>query len=121
MNRLSKLDLAIAVVGALVAILVILAFARPGRAQYWTDGGELRTPAANAPVREVLWLPAKPLKGIGLGAVDEYEPRYSADGTVMVFPRRRPGRNADLFPAFCTRGGWGEAKPIDSINTKDNE
>ncbi len=99
----------------------------------WTDGAAIRVPTAGAPVREILWQPAEPLPGTmgkagGVGGVggstDEYEPRYSADGTTLVFVRGRPGQNAELFTSKRTArggGGWSEPTPIASVNTEHDE
>ena len=67
--------------------------------------------ADTAPIREILWRPAQPLKGPGFGAADEYEPRYNADGTMVVFVRNRPGSNADLYMARWSPDGWKRAGP----------
>ncbi|MCC6425477.1 MAG: PD40 domain-containing protein [Phycisphaerales bacterium] len=105
---------------------------------WWTDGGSIRVPSVQAPVRQILWQPAKPVRGVGSPAsaetteetppatgvvanVDEYEPRLSADGTVMVFVRRRPGQNADLFTQRWTPEGWTAPAAIESINTDHDE
>ncbi len=88
---------------------------------WWTNGGEIRTREAEAPLRRILWLPAQPVPGAHDEAVDEYEPRFSADGTTMVFVRRRTGHNADLFLSKWTPVGWSEATPLEAINTENDE
>jgi WD40-like Beta Propeller Repeat len=103
----------------LAGAALLLALARPQKAASWTDGDAIRIPAERAPVREVLWRPAEPFKVAG--ADDEYEPRYSADGTTVIFVRGRPGHNADLFTSRWTPAGWSQPAPIASINTDHDE
>jgi hypothetical protein len=121
MTRPNSINIALGLAAAALAGALLLALGRPSRTQVWTDGASIRTPGVAAPIREVLWRPAEPLNGASFGAADEYEPRYSADGTVVVFVRNRPGQNADLFTARWTPKGWGDPTPIEAINTKDNE
>src|SRR5262245_65945715 len=89
--------IATAAAAVLATSTLLLAIARPQKSASWTDGDAIRIPAERAPIREILWRPAEPLKGTGLGAADEYEPRCSAGGTMVVFVRGRPGHNADLY------------------------
>ena len=122
MNRPSNKALGIAVVAAVACGAVLAAVAaRPRGTAWWTDGGTIRVAGEGAPVREVLWKPAEPVPGKGLGSADEYEPRLSADGTVMVFVRGRPGENADLYTSRWTPGGWTEPAAIAAVNTGDDE
>jgi hypothetical protein len=121
MNRPSTINFALGLAAAIFAGALLLALGKPSRTQVWTDGDSIRTPVEASPIREVLWRPAEPLKGAGFGVADEYEARYSADGTTVVFVRNRSGQNADLFTARWTPAGWSEPTPIDAINTKDNE
>jgi hypothetical protein len=122
MNRPSNKALGIAVVAAVACGAVLAAVAaRPRGTAWWTDGGTIRVAGERAPVREVLWKPAEPVPGKGLGSADEYEPRLSADGTVMVFVRGRPGENADLFTSRWTPEGWTQPEPIAAVNTGDDE
>ncbi|MBL9118469.1 MAG: PD40 domain-containing protein [Phycisphaerae bacterium] len=86
-----------------------------------TDDRTIDVVASEAVRREILWTPAVPVDGTVNTAVDEYEPRVSADGTTLVFVRRRPGGNADLFAARWTPAGWSDPKPIDSINSDQDE
>lgn len=113
---------------ALAAVGLGALAARPSASVLLTDGKEIRTQEERAQVRRVLWTPAKPVavasgdgSAVADSSVDEYEPRFSADGTTMVFVRRRPGSNADLFSARWTPGGWTEAAPIEELNSGDDE
>ncbi len=121
MKRPSTTTLAISIAAVLgVTVLLALAF-RPSHSQWWTDGEAIRVPGHAAPIREILWRPAEPFKGTGFGAADEYEPRYSANGSTVVFVRNRPGHNADLYTSRWSPKGWSEPTPIDSINTEHDE
>ncbi len=110
------LSLALVGVGVFVARAVLL-----DRATYYTDGERIRLPARVTVPRRVLWQPAEPLSSTRSGAQDEYEPRVSADGTVMVFVRGRPGANADLYSRKWTVGGWSSEEPIAAVNTDADE
>lgn len=89
-------------------------------------------------MREIVWTAAHRVEmervggeGAGVEPVgDEYEPRFSADGTEMVFVRRKPGENADIYfsrlKAVEGAGGviewvWGEATAIASIQSEADE
>lgn len=112
----------VALLGIVVAAVWITE-AREGT--FLTNGKEIREIKRSAPARTVLWTPAKMLEmarevGAG-GAEDEYEPRVSSDGTTMVFVRRKPGSNADLYSAKWTPGGWTEGEQISAVNTESDE
>ncbi len=119
MNPKLKVSLGITVVVALAALAA--GGLRSRQSSWWTDASTIRVPEQDAPVREILWSPAQPLPGATPSSSDEYEPRYSADGTTLVFVRRRPGNNADLYTARWTPAGWSEPAPIDSINSPHDE
>lgn len=104
------------VIAALVIAIGLLAIV-PDR--YWTNGDEIKAPAAGAPIRRILWLPARPVARAS--EADQYEPKVSADGLTMVFVRRRAGSNADLFESRWSPSGWSEAKPIEAVNTESDE
>ncbi|MBX3388612.1 MAG: PD40 domain-containing protein [Phycisphaeraceae bacterium] len=104
------------VIAALVIAVGLLAIV-PER--YWTNGNEIKAAAAGAPIRRILWLPARPVAG--MSEADQYEPKVSSDGLTMVFVRRRAGSNADLFESRWSPSGWGEARPIDAVNTESDE
>src|SRR5262245_16683678 len=85
----------LALLGALV-----LPFVLQKRVRYYTDGARLRerVEAAGAALREVLWEAPSPLaEPIDLPGQDEYEPRVSPGGDLLIFTRGRPGENADLW------------------------
>ncbi|MBL8761805.1 MAG: PD40 domain-containing protein [Phycisphaerae bacterium] len=104
--------------GAAALALVALLAARHA-SSFWTDAGAIKQPA-EAPVRSILWLPSRPIAGVN-SAVDEYEPRYSPDATLMVMVRRKPGHNADLFMSRWSPAGWSTPESIASINTDADE
>lgn len=113
---------AIAAVSALAAVGAGIAAVGSGRIHaVYTDGRGLSAPARTAPVREILWKPAEPLDNAINTDADEYEPRLSADGTLMVFVRGRPGANADLYESRWSASGWAEPAPLTSVNTPADE
>src|SRR5262245_15718720 len=92
--------------------------------RYFTDGARLREPveAAGAALREVLWDAPQPLaEPIDLPAVDEYEPRVSPGGDLLVFTRGRPGENADLWASSRERARWADPVPLAEINSPHDE
>lgn len=103
------------------AALTGLGLGPSSAAARYTDGRAIRVAARGAPVRMVLWRPAEPVAGLVNSSADEYEPRLSADGTVMVFVRGRAGANADLYESRWTPGGWTEPVAIAAINTAGDE
>lgn len=121
MNRTSRIAIAAAALCALAG-LGALAFKPSARAHSaYTDGAAIRQPARDASLRLVLWTPAQPVAGSLNTAGDEYEPRISADGSIMVFVRGRAGRNAELYESRSTPTGWSVPEPIASINTPADE
>lgn len=118
MNRTLAVSTTLAL--AAVAGTTLVVTARP---QWWTDDKAIRVRAPGAPVREILWQPASPLPTTGPAADprDEYEPRLSADGTLMVLARGRPGANADLFSSRWSPKGWSTPEPIAAVNTDKDE
>ncbi|MBC7833796.1 MAG: PD40 domain-containing protein [Phycisphaerales bacterium] len=134
MNRHGKtaLVLGLAIVVS-AGLLISLLAARSRPTAWWTDGATIRARAISAPLREILWKPAEPVVTRSHGSpnevadpaipttADEYEPRLSADGTVMVFVRRRPGDNADLYTSRWKPDGWTEPAPIEAINSPHDE
>ncbi len=125
MKSVSKAVIALAVVAVMIAAGALVA-ARPGSpaAHVLTDGAAIRVPAEVAAVRRVLWNPARPIPMIAgepEGESDAYEPRISADGARMVYVKRRPGSNADLFVSRWTPAGWSAAEAITEINSSADE
>ena len=88
---------AIAVLSAVVAVAWQL---HSVRTSIYTDGDRIAVPAADAPLRSILWQPAREVPGALNTSADEYEPRISADGSRMIFVRGKPGANADLFESL---------------------
>lgn len=129
MNPKLKLSLAITLGVALVLVALAAALGPvPRSSSIWTDDATIRVPDRGAPLREILWRQAEPLKSdtpiptpSTTTTTDEYEPRFSADGTTLVFVKNRPGHNADLFTSKWTPAGWSEPTPIESINTDHDE
>ncbi len=88
----------------------------------YTDAGKIRTAVAGAPLRSILWQPAERIAADA--DADQYEPRVSADGNLMVFVRGRAGANADLYQrrrAADGAGGWKAPEAIAAINTASDE
>lgn len=110
-----------AVAGTLVGVIYVSRAMIRARSEFLTDGERIRELATSAPRRRVLWTPAEAVPGGTNGAVDEYEPRISADGSVMVLVRGRPGANADLFVRRRTNGGWSAEEAIAEVNTNADE
>jgi hypothetical protein len=120
-NSIDKKFATVAWAGAGLAVFVfaVVALTVFGGTRYWTNGREIKTPTAGAPLRRILWLPAQPVPSVT--DADQYEPKVSADGLTMVFVRRRAGSNADLFEARWSPNGWSEATPIEAVNTEKDE
>jgi len=116
-----RLTILLIITLAFPAILIVAALSASRSCGVWTDGMSLRVPPANAHTRDVIWRPAEPVSGSINSDVDEYEPRASPDGTVLVFVRRRPGANADLVMSRSTPQGWTAPEAIVSINTDADE
>jgi len=115
----------ILIVVVAIAALAVVSFGTwrllIARASLYTDADTIRDPARSAPVRDILWQPAAPVRNALSPDADEYEPRLSADGTLMVFVRGRPGGAADLWSSRWTPGGWTAPEPIASINSPNDE
>jgi hypothetical protein len=110
----------------MLAALAALAapFVIERRAAYYTDGAAIRRPESvhHERIRRVLWEEPRRLEAaVNHPRLDDYEPRLSPEGDVLVFTRGRPGENADLFHARRRAGGWSEAAPIEGINSGADE
>lgn len=104
--------------GLLSVITATLALwrAEPSR---WTDGHDIDTSSSQLTPRQVLWTPARPARD--RSDVEEYEPRVSSDGQMMLMVRRRPGQNADLYACTWTAKGWSEPAPLEAVNSPADE
>lgn len=100
-------------------LALVGALAARHASSFWTDAGTISQPP-DAPVRSILWQPARSVAGVNT-SVDEYEPKYSPDGTMMVFVRRKPGRNADLFMSRWSPSGWSSPEAMTPINSDADE
>ena len=107
------------VVTATVAAVFVIA--GPHRFRYWTDGLVVRRAATEAAPRFILWEEPVLVQGALNEEAGAIEPTLSGDGQTMVFARSRPGRDADLYMARRSNGGWGEATPLSSLNTEADE
>lgn len=110
--------ISVTALGAGLLAFVGLLAARHATA-FWTDARDIHQPP-DAPVRSILWQPARPIAGVNT-SVDEYEAKYSPDGAVMVFVRRKPGQNADLFMSRWSPSGWSTPEAIANINSDAEE
>lgn len=90
---------------------------RPIHRSFYTDADAIKTPVAQAPLREVLWQPAAPVRNGNAEQVDEYEPRVSADGSRLFFVRGKAGENADLFVADRNGADWSDPRAIEGVNS----
>ncbi|MCZ6792494.1 MAG: hypothetical protein O7J95_02635 [Planctomycetota bacterium] len=109
---------------ALGAALLTLPFVLERTAEYYTDGSRIHSPAAESgrSLRKVLWEPPRPLNAeVNHPERDDYEPRVSPDGDLLLFTRGRPGDNADLWRAERRRGEWRNVRPLVSVNTPKDE
>lgn len=116
MRALGIVTLTVVGAGTLALVGVLAA---QHASSFWSDAGTISQPP-EAPVRSILWQPARPVAGVN-SSVDEYEPKYSPDGTMMVFVRRKPGRNADLFVSRWSPAGWSTPEAIAAINSDADE
>ncbi len=109
---------------AAIAVAVALPFIVHRTMSYYTDGDRLREDAdlAEDALRSILWEPSRPLEPLlSSPQSDEYEPRVSPFGDELIFTRRRPGQNADLWSSVRRRGRWMEPRPVDGVNTDADE
>ncbi|MCX5689524.1 MAG: hypothetical protein NTV94_07020 [Planctomycetota bacterium] len=91
------------------------------RTSTYTDGDRITVPAAGAPLRSILWQPAREVPGAINTSADEYEPRISADSSRMIFVRGKPGANADLFESRWTTDGWSAPVAVAGVNSANDE
>ena len=92
-----------------------------GTALRYVDGDRIDVAARQAVPRRVLWQPPVPVPGASDATADEYEPRVTADGSLMVFVRGKPGANADLFCCRAVPGGWTPPTQIAELSTPSDE
>ncbi|MBL8764068.1 MAG: PD40 domain-containing protein [Phycisphaerae bacterium] len=104
-----------------VALLVLLGLGADRPLALWSDGRTIRIPQPERDPRRILWTPAAPVRELGAQGSDSYEPRLSPDGVTMVFVRRRPGSNADLFASRWSPSGWTEPEALDGVNSDADE
>ncbi|RMH29403.1 MAG: hypothetical protein D6693_02010, partial [Planctomycetota bacterium] len=117
MFRAARLILIVAIAALSVGMLAFIGWsALGGRVRVFTDADTIRTPADGAPVRDILWQPARRAPDPINSNADDYEPRLSADGLTLYFVRGKPGGGADLYTARRTPDGWTEPAPLGAIN-----
>ena len=88
------------------------------QAWFYTDADTIKTPAAEAPLRDILWQPARPLPWEIINTTDDdYEPRLSADGLTLFFVRGKAGQNADIYFSEAAGDGWTEPEPVVGVNS----
>ncbi|HBS28024.1 MAG TPA: hypothetical protein DEB06_00915, partial [Phycisphaerales bacterium] len=118
-------DRALTIAGVVCVVLLAVALTawivQVRGSSVYTDAQTIRVPVSDAPLRSVLWQPAAPLPGSAGSDADEYEPRLSADATLMIFVRGKPGANADLFTRRWTPDGWTAPEPLAPLNTDADE
>ncbi len=104
--------------------LIAVPFIVHRKIDFYTDGEDLRTEVQKEKkvIRKILWETPKLLEdSINDPELDEYEPRVSPDGDLLVFTRGRPAENADLFIAERRAGKWRDVRPLKTINTEADE
>jgi hypothetical protein len=106
------------------AVLLVLPFVLRRTTSFYRGGAGLREPEerTRGALREVLWERPEPLDAeINLPDRDQYEPRLSPDGEVLVFTRGRPGENADLWEARRQGGRFSHPRPLEEINSPEDD
>lgn len=101
--------------------LLGLLFVLPWAIDYYTDGYSIHQPWRDALVRSVLWENPVRFDNTINGQSANYEPTLSADGLTMIFTRGKARHNADLFIARWNGTAWGDPKPLDGVNSPDDE
>ena len=116
--RILLYGLAVVLLGG---VAYLLWHVRERETTIFTDAGAIRVPEGNVVVRDVLWHPAGTDDAVLNGDGDEYAPRLTADGAIMLFVRGRAGSNADIYTSRRTFDGWTEPEPLEAINTEADE
>src|SRR5215207_6999409 len=117
----------VALLGSLVAVMGVVAasgYWLAGR-RVWTDGRDLRMPAADANLREVLWTKPQTLGPTFNSDAQEYEPSVSPDGQEVYFVRGKPAQGdgkgestgADIFVSYRRNNAWTEPVALADVNT----
>jgi hypothetical protein len=107
-----------------LAVALALPFFIERTREYYTDDAAIVEPAAevDAYIREVLWeRPVSLSAEINLTDSDEYEPRVSPDGDILVFTRGRPGSDADLWYSERQAGRWASPEPLTALQSPADE
>jgi len=104
-----------------VFFLLALLFVIPWAIDYYTDGYSIHQPRRDAQVRSVLW--EEPLRFDNRinGQSANYEPTLTADGLTMIFTRGKARHNADLFIASWNGTSWDDPRPLEGVNSPDDE
>lgn len=90
-------------------------------ATFFTDADLIRAPAATAPLRDILWQPARPVAALDALGEDDYEPRFDAEERALYFVRGRAGEDADIYVSTRTLEGWTDPVPVPALNTDYEE
>lgn len=88
------------------------------RQQLWTDADTIRVAADEASPRDVLWQPPSPLSELINTGAEDYEPRWSWDGSTLYFVRGRAGENADIYFSQRTPEGWTQPARLEIVNSE---
>lgn len=85
-------------------------------AKKWVERARFASTAIKNPV------PFRPVSlGPGINTADmEYFPSLTADGSTMIFTRR-VGLDENFYSSTFNNGVWGNAVPIEGVNTTQNE
>ncbi|MCH7526782.1 MAG: PD40 domain-containing protein [Planctomycetes bacterium] len=102
---------------ALAGVGTVAWHVRPIRHKFYTDADTIKEPIATAIIRHILWQPAVKLPYLINSVSDDYEPRLSADGTVLFFVRGKAGQDANIYVARRTPQGWSDPEPVAAVNS----
>ncbi len=120
MRRLALwLLVALVGMGGVVALGLVARERARREATVYTDGRTIAVPAADAPLRTIVWTPPEPLPGDVNTPGEDHQPRVSLGGGELFFVRGRPGGGADIWWAKRDGDAWAAPEPIDAINTDD--
>lgn len=102
-----------------IAVGVVVALVWGQREEtFYSDADTIKEPAKTARIRDILWQPAEPLPELLNTAIDEYEPRITADGQTLFFVRGKTGQDADIYWSRQTPQGWSQPSALSSVNSE---
>lgn len=118
----SRRRLAYAIAAALIVIALLVA---PRYAKQVVTVDQTHRWADDVPPhREIVWQPATPLPADETGTPftdSMIRPHFSDDGNVMHFTRRTERGDCDIMRAQRIGDRWGDAEPIEVLNSNAND